>query len=360
MEKQTDKDNADLLLFKDSKGKERLFCNTEFKALKFSEEENKKSLKVPIVVVGKYKHPKYGEVDFSQEVIDQLRENFIGKVIGFEPPVFLGHPIDTISSEANPAIGFVENVIQEDDVFWAEAEAVDDEIYEDIKKGKYRYSSAEIVREYPSKYEDKMLGPALIGLAVTNRPFIPNMPRLQTYSETQTCTDNLTIKQFNLVNGSNVENNTENTNKLMTQTAPIEVTENSPEQTDLANKFLSLAKQVEEARAKADLAEAKLKEIERQNTLSTVDSFSLSQAVKDEFKAVFSQGSFSDEQTKTVLNALQKLSDENKSEFFVQHGKQETQPETFKDRQEVQEFSESPYKNIIEANRKIAEAKRIK
>jgi hypothetical protein len=129
---------------------------------------------------------------------------------------------------------------------------------------------------------------------------------------------------------------------------------------DLADKFLTLTKQIEEARVKAESAEAKLREIEKQNTLSTVESFNLSQTVKDEFKRVFSDGSFSDAQTKTVLVALQKLSDENNTLLLTQRGKQESEPETLKEINTLSIFADNPYKDIIEANKKLAEAKRYK
>lgn len=342
---------SSLFLFKDAKEKERFFSNNELKPFKFSETEQGKKLRIPVVVRGSYKHSEYGEVDFSQETIDTIVNNFNKQVAGFEPPVFLGHPINTNSMEAHPAIGFIYSLSQEDGILWAETEPVDEQAYEDIKSGKFRYASAEIIRDYKSKFDDSKLGPTLVGLAVTNRPFIPNMPRIQVHSDSSNCTENFSIKQFNLLN-----------DKMITENSMVEPEsqDKKTEQINFADQFLSLVKQVEEAKAKADLAESKLKEMEKQDTLAKVDSFNLSQSVKEEFKQLFSAGSFSDDQTKQVLTALQKFSQENDEILLTQHGKQDAKVETLSDRQEVEQIATNPYKEIIEANLKLAEAKRNK
>jgi hypothetical protein len=349
--------DINIISFKDKQNKVRYFSNPGLKPFKFSEEGETRKLQIPILVRGSYKHSEYKEVDFSQESIETIIKNFNQKITGFEPPVFLGHPITTDSVEGHPAIAFIYNVFQDEDYLWAEAEPVDDEAYEAIKSGKYRYASAEVVRDYNSKFEDKTVGPTLVGLAITNRPFIPNMPRIKVFTDSN-CAETESFKQFNLLNSITIKDTTTFSNMTEMTSNPID--NETTGASDLADKFLTLTKQIEEARVKAESAEAKLREIEKQNTLSTVESFNLSQTVKDEFKRVFSDGSFSDAQTKTVLVALQKLSDENNTLLLTQRGKQESEPETLKEINTLSIFADNPYKDIIEANKKLAEAKRYK
>jgi hypothetical protein len=147
------------------------------------EEETQYFAKVPVAVIGEWEHPTYTKVSFSQEDYDQMQQNFASNVLGFEPPLFLGHPVNDQTVEGAPAEGFLTAFVQEGDALFGIYEIVDEETYSAVKKGKYRYASSEIIRDYTNPVDGESVGIVLFGHALTNRPFVPNLPRVSVLSE---------------------------------------------------------------------------------------------------------------------------------------------------------------------------------
>jgi pterin-4a-carbinolamine dehydratase len=140
--------------------------------------------KVPVATLGSWKHPVYKTVSFTQTDYDQIIQNFSDGVLGFEPPLFLGHPLNTSTLEGAPAEGFLTELTQEGNELFGLYEIVDDQTYADLQKGKYRYASAEILRQHKD-HQGKQKGTVLFGHALTNRPFVPNLPKVETLSQLQ-------------------------------------------------------------------------------------------------------------------------------------------------------------------------------
>lgn len=145
--------------------------------------------KVPVAVIGQWSHEIYGTVSFTQEDYDTMKENFTSNVLGFEPPLFLGHPRNDVTVEGAPAEGFLTELTQEGDALFGIYELVDEQTYADVKKGKFRYASAELLREFVNPATNKDVGIVLFGHALTNRPFVPNLPRVGVMEGTEPVTN---------------------------------------------------------------------------------------------------------------------------------------------------------------------------
>lgn len=158
-------------------------------------------LMVPIATLGEWKHELYGDVVFNQTDFDQIVQNFNSRVTGYEPPLYLGHATDVNTWGDRPAVAFLESLAQKDDVLWGFYSVVDADVYLDVKQGKYRYSSAEIVRGYKNSKTNEDVGVLLHACALTNTPFLTDMPRVRAFAQQaadQTCTQKFMAFSFPL------------------------------------------------------------------------------------------------------------------------------------------------------------------
>ncbi len=158
-----------------------------------------KKIKVPVARIGKWFHPVYKTVEFSQQDFNDIIRNFNENILGYEPPLFLGHPIETSTSQGHAAEGFLVNLFQEDDELFSEFEVVNDDTFTDVKKGRFRYSSGEFQRSYVAKETGKQVGTTLVGMALTNRPFLTKLPRVTALSEFNNSTPDPLRFQFQLL-----------------------------------------------------------------------------------------------------------------------------------------------------------------
>lgn len=138
----------------------------------------KKVLRIPIARLGAWHHPQYGVVKFTKDDFNSIVENFKTNVRGYEPPLRYGH------NEKGPgihdgerALGHMVDAYQSNEILWGVFEPNDSSVVEEIEKGQYRYATAEIIRNAVDKFSGKKLGPFLKSHALTNTPFIPNLPR---------------------------------------------------------------------------------------------------------------------------------------------------------------------------------------
>jgi len=157
-----------------------------------SESTQKQVIKLGVAILGSWKHPIYGEVTFTQQDFDEMLSNFKNNSVGFEPPLFLGHASQSVQSaggitystvEGAPAEGFLLSLYQEGNCLYSEWEVTNPSVYDAVASNRYRYNSGEFVRNYLSKDTGDSIGTTLIGMALTNRPFVPNLPRVKALSE---------------------------------------------------------------------------------------------------------------------------------------------------------------------------------
>lgn len=338
-------------------------------SFKLSEDNVKKNkvFKVPIAVVGDWVHKLYGDVKFAIDDFKEIISNFTANVTGYEPPLFLGHPKDDVTVEGAPAVGFLSNLFIEANTLFGEFEAVDEKVYEEVKSGKYRYSSAEIVRGAQSKKTGKSIGTLLVGCALTNRPFLTDMPRVATYSDFITVTNTNSNKEIpsfyiqqketqlnNMPEVTNDLNNvSENTATFSEQAAALATKKAEDEQAKYAAEFLRFAEKVHDYESGLQKAQEELARMRREKKVETVKSLTLSQAVKDEFVQLILGGFFEEDQEDRLMSSLYKMSESNNSTLLEQQGSSDT----------TEQYSEeagglngdklaNPYAGIIERNRR--------
>lgn len=131
-------------------------------------------LKIPVAKVGTWKHPVYTEVSFTSEDLDDILSNFNQSELGFEPPVYFGHS----AGDGTPAQGYLQKLEREGDILFGYWQ-VNKEAYRLVEDEVYRYSSAEIILNLTSKATGKRIGKAIYGMALTNIPFVPDLPKIQ-------------------------------------------------------------------------------------------------------------------------------------------------------------------------------------
>lgn len=149
---------------------------------KTSNENQLPMLKIPIARLGSWVHSSYKEVKFTQKDFDEIKENFANKVLGFPPYIRYGHSKFPDAVDAEAAIGEIKEIIQEGEYLYSLVAPHSEKVVEEIKTKQYRFSSPELVRNFIDKNTGKNLGTVLIANALTNAPFLPNLPQNQVLS----------------------------------------------------------------------------------------------------------------------------------------------------------------------------------
>ncbi len=142
------------------------------------------NLKIPIARIGIWEHPLYRYVAFTQKDFDDIKHNFKERSWGFDPYLRYGHARYEGASDGEPATAFMRDIQQEGDVLFGIFDPVDENVVREIKEGRYRYASAEVTRNAPGKRlgGPKNIGSILTAVALTNAPFVPDLPENQVLS----------------------------------------------------------------------------------------------------------------------------------------------------------------------------------
>ena len=141
-------------------------------------------LQIPVARLGKWLHPTYGEVTFTQKDFDQIIANFEADRVGYTPFVRIGHTrkdADVFAGE--PALAWVTAFMQKGDVLYAAADPTDAGTEKLVKEKKYRYASLEYEDPYMDKATGKTYGAAVKAIALTNQPFLPGLPDVAVLSD---------------------------------------------------------------------------------------------------------------------------------------------------------------------------------
>ena len=123
-----------------------------------------------LLPVGKFYDKRYGELYVSDQMLQQMEQNF-GRYPAYKVPVKLGHgdgapsPGEVIGIQAKPE-GLEITM------------TVDKDTSEAILKKQYRYMSAEFDEAYQDKETGKPVGAVLLGAALVNQPANPYMEPL--------------------------------------------------------------------------------------------------------------------------------------------------------------------------------------
>lgn len=135
-------------------------------------------LKLPIALLGSWFHEIHGVIKFTQADFDALVCNFKNNARGYEPYVRYGHHEKGAGiMQGERALAHMVDVKQEGDCLWGYFEPHNFEVVSEVERGEYRYISPEYIRNAKDRNTNEGLGPILLGLALTNSPSIPWLPR---------------------------------------------------------------------------------------------------------------------------------------------------------------------------------------
>lgn len=156
-------------------------CQFSNSAVEWLSETGRK-LKIPVARLGTFVHPVYGTVDFTQCDFNDMCENFAQNEAGFKPYLRYGHARYPEAVDAEPKIGNLEKLVQENDVLYGIYDPLSEDVIEEVEKGNYEFSSAELKRYAISKRDGRPIGTLLTAHALTNAPFVPDLPQNQVLS----------------------------------------------------------------------------------------------------------------------------------------------------------------------------------
>lgn len=200
----------------------------------------KGKLRVPQAKIGTWKHNTYGEVTFTMEKFTEAITNFENDVLGFEPYLTFGHPIE--SSDVNSYDEFIET-----------AEALDGqrkrgdleqlriegdmlvgyytpkaEAYDAVSRGEYEYSSGEFLTNFTDKKTGVNRGTVLVRTALTNAPFIPHREKVVALSQSPQTIAEAVFKLSAVIPQQTIPNQTTMSNEIIMETTETPETEPVP------------------------------------------------------------------------------------------------------------------------------------
>lgn len=141
---------------------------------------SKKPLKLPILKMGTYKHPKHGDLKIDQTVINDVMSSFESKAPGYEPYLRYGHNQKgpgLVGGE--PAQGRLQKLVQENDVLFGFFNPTNENVVDEVRSETYKYGSAELIFNAKHKTTGERIPAYLKGHSLTNEPFIPGLPANQ-------------------------------------------------------------------------------------------------------------------------------------------------------------------------------------
>lgn len=285
-------------------------------------EKGKYTLKIPIMKVGKWVHEVYGEINNTEKTLSEITSNFRERKAGFEAPLYLGHPKDEHSVGGAPSEGYLTEIIQEGDTLFGYWD-VNETIYGMVKDGKYRYSSAELARHYKDRKTGKGVGTVLLGMALTNTPFM-DLPELQalssplvdlvlTYNYTNTHNKE-EIKMEQPLNQEFKETTDKLEQKLEQYAIQLTAVEAAYKE-QLAQAF----EQNKALQTRLELTEQKLKEQHVNSKLEYLSSLELPGSIKEKYTVLIKDGSLGQAED-SVLESLKELSATFGKNVFSQVG----------------------------------------
>jgi hypothetical protein len=353
----------------------------------------KKYLKVPIAKVGQWEHPDYGTIAHTENTLDELEKNFKNNILGYQPPLWLGHPEDRGSALKH---GSLEKVEREGDLLYGVFSANPD-IYRYVEEDKVQLSSAEIATNYKDKTTGSEIGSVLVGMALLNTPFIPDQPNVVALSDGEqkgeySCFKLDIVKpDINVELSDNIEetpsnNNTDDSNNMPNvidkTESPVqekdtnaevedtntevkdtnaEVKDTNTEAVDYKAQLellkATLTKQIEDVVQQNKILSQKIaqQEEEKKNRiiekkLEELATYNLPTEMKNQYSELIKSGKLGESED-TVLNSIRKLGDVYHSNAFGQIGSAHSQMNL----EDSAAKESNQYSDLIERNKKIAQ-----
>jgi Mu-like prophage I protein len=133
------------------------------------------SKRIHIAQLGRFKDPRYGEFEITAADVDSWRrllsEEFQGEV-----PIDYDHNTDKAGPTGSRAAAWIKSIVLAGIDVLADVEFTPDGA-ESVRNREYRYISPTFVSDYKDKLQ-KSRGPALLRAALTNNPFLRDMPAI--------------------------------------------------------------------------------------------------------------------------------------------------------------------------------------
>ena len=120
-------------------------------------------LQVPIAMVGKWAHPDYGSVEFTDTDLNAAIANFREGALGFEPHLSFGHlDKEPGSTDSDKKRGNLKYLIKDgkrlDGYF-----SVPRQTAEAVERGEFEHSSGEFIKDLMDKNSGTRRGMAILG-----------------------------------------------------------------------------------------------------------------------------------------------------------------------------------------------------
>lgn len=230
-------------------------------------------VKIPVAKKGKFFHPSYGKVEFTDKDFESIKQNFSNDCLGFSPYATYGHLIDpSLTIDAELKKGNTKDIQEENGVLYVLSEPTPDAL-DLIQKGEYEYSSGEFIRNYIDKETGENRGTVLMRYALTNSPFIPfKDKKIEILSQNSECPQTITefVLKLSLESGippipqsldislDNMQDNKIEEKKEISAEPNLEVTPEVEEQVEQVSVVAAEVKPESAAKVSADPVESKV------------------------------------------------------------------------------------------------------
>lgn len=320
---------------------------------------NKKYVQLPIMMTGNWHHPEYGELNFDRSTIAEIQRNILNNELGFEPSLHYGHPS---IGETPPSIGFlVDTVFSEPEETLYGIWETNETVYDQILNEEYRYSSSEFYNNQVSKKDGDNIGKVFFRMALTNTPFIPELPRNVALSQKEK-----NIYSFSMeLNSPNNNNMTEQNqvqqepsneslkeiqNQLETYKSELEKYSN-----ELKAVKETYEQQLSDANERIKELNSKVRQTELDKKLGKIEDLQIPREQKDKYKSLFEQGSLGGSED-AIMESLEEMSKAYQSEIFTQKGSNSNTEQMNTENKD--ELSDSPHSKKIKENYEMSRLRR--
>uniref|UniRef100_A0A6M3JYK0 Uncharacterized protein n=1 Tax=viral metagenome TaxID=1070528 RepID=A0A6M3JYK0_9ZZZZ len=126
---------------------------------------------IEMIRVGKFNHKIYGDLDITEEMLEAMKDNFENNVVGREISFDWNH-------KAEDASGWLKELKIEDGVLIGTTELTE-RGKKSIEKKSFGYFSTEYSDDYVDPETGESHGPTILGGALTNRPFISKLKKIE-------------------------------------------------------------------------------------------------------------------------------------------------------------------------------------
>lgn len=130
-------------------------------------------LTIPLLPEGKWDHPKYGKLDWSQGKFMEMARNFENRAVGYIPCLNFDHASENPFASTSPAAGWFTSLTPRAGGLDAVIELTP-RGREAIRNREYRYISAEVADSYTDS-QGLSFANVIVGAALTNTPFHDTM-----------------------------------------------------------------------------------------------------------------------------------------------------------------------------------------